>query len=282
MQLPPFCLMLSCLQVSPDQSQFFRYHSFSLSCEDQLNGTDWMLKRKTSGSGVRDCGSGWGTTASGASCTVGTTASGACCTVGTTYPSDTGMYWCESGDGRRSNNSIEITITDRPVLLKCPVLPLSEGSDATLHCQAESLSSDHTFHFQRDGLFVASSRTGEMTIRRVSKSDEGLYSCSIPEVGESVGSWLTVEEGDSFWNFTLPEEFTGNGTDRNGTDRNGSSSAPPAASCQVSVPRLMCHLVVGTPFLLSTILLGLIYRDRNRAARTDAQRRGSKDVVMEI
>ncbi|KAL3050968.1 hypothetical protein OYC64_001280 [Pagothenia borchgrevinki] len=267
MQLPPFCLMLSCLQVSPDQSQFFRYNSFSLSCEDQLNGTDWMLKRKTSGSGVRDCGSGWGTTASGASCTVGTTASGACCTVGTTYPSDTGMYWCESGDGRRSNNSIEITITDRPVLLKCPVLPLSEGSDATLHCQAESFSSDHTFHFQRDGLFVASSRTGEMTIRGLSKSDEGLYSCSIPEVGESVGSWLTVE---------------GNGTDRNGTDRNGSSSAPPAASCQVSVPRLMCHLVVGTPFLLSTILLGLIYRDRNRAARTDAQRRGSKDVVMEI
>ncbi|KAI9524481.1 hypothetical protein NQZ68_018164 [Dissostichus eleginoides] len=247
--------MLSCLQVSPDQSQFFRYHSFSLSCEDQLNGTNWMLKRKTSGGGIRDCGSGWGTTASGASCTVGTTASGACCTVGTTYPSDTGVYWCESGDGRRSNNSINITITDRPVLLKCPVLPLSEGSDATLHCQAASFSSDHTFDFQRDGFFVASSRTGEMTIRKVSKSDEGLYSCSIPKVGESVGSWLTVQ---------------------------GSSSAPPAASCQVSVPRLMCHLVVGTPFLLSTILLGLIYRDRNRAARMAAQRRGSKDVVMEI
>ncbi|KAI4800478.1 hypothetical protein KUCAC02_009702 [Chaenocephalus aceratus] len=236
MQLPPFCLMLSCLQVSPDQSQFFRYTSFSLSCEDQLNGTDWMLKRKTFGGGVRDCGSGWGNTASGVSCTVGTTASGACCTVGTTYPLTPGC-------------------TDRPVLLKCPVLPLSEGSEVTLHCQAKSISSDHTFDFQRDGLFIASSRTGKMTIRGVSKSDEGLYSCSIPEVGESVGSWLTVE---------------------------GSSSAPPAASCQVSVPRLMCHLVVGTPFLLSTILLGLIYRDRNRAARTAAQRRGSKDVVMEI
>ncbi|KAK5893129.1 hypothetical protein CgunFtcFv8_006028 [Champsocephalus gunnari] len=277
MQLPPFCLMLSCLQVSPDQSQFFRYTSFSLSCEDQLNGADWMLNRNTFGGGVRDCGSGWGNTASGVSCTVGTTASGACCTVGTTYPSDTGLYWCESGDGRRSNNSINITITDRPVLLKCPVLPLSEGSEVTLHCQAESISSDHTFDFQRDGLFIASSRTGEMTIRRVSKSDEGLYSCSIPEVGESVGSWLTVEEGDSLWNFPLQEESTGNGT-----GRNGSSSAPPAASYQVSVPRLMCHLVVGTPFLLSTILLGLIYRDRNRAARTAAQRRGSKDVVMEI
>ncbi|KAK1890083.1 High affinity immunoglobulin gamma Fc receptor I [Dissostichus eleginoides] len=234
MQLPPFCLMLSCLQVSPDQSQFFR---------GKLREADPGLWLRLGDHSLRG------------ELHRGDTASGACCTVGTTYPSDSGVYWCESGDGRRSNNSINITITDRPVLLKCPVLPLSEGSDATLHCQAASFSSDHTFDFQRDGFFVASSRTGEMTIRKVSKSDEGLYSCSIPKVGESVGSWLTVQ---------------------------GSSSAPPAASCQVSVPRLMCHLVVGTPFLLSTILLGLIYRDRNRAARTAAQRRGSKDVVMEI
>ncbi|KAK5848110.1 hypothetical protein PBY51_005755 [Eleginops maclovinus] len=244
MQLTPLCLMLSCLRVSPDQSQFFRYDSFSLSCEDRLYGTDWTLKRKTSVGGVRPCSSGWGTTALGASCD-----------VGTPYPSDTGVYWCESGDGRRSNNSINITITDRPVLLKCPTLPVLGGSDATLRCQAETFSSEHTFHFLKDGRLISSSLTGEMTIRGVSQSDEGLYSCSIRQVGESVGSWLSVE---------------------------GSTSAPTTDCCLVSVPRLMCHLVVGTPFLLSTILLVLIYRDKNRAARTGAERRGSKEVIMEI
>lgn len=42
------------------------------------------------------------------------------------------------------------------------------------------------------------------------------------------------------------------------------SSSAPSASSSNSDHRLMCHLVVGTPYLLSTILLGLIYKDRKR------------------
>ncbi|XP_074480465.1 Fc receptor-like protein 5 isoform X1 [Sebastes fasciatus] len=247
MQLTPFCLMLSCLQVSPDRSQFFRYNSVSLSCDDQVNSTGWKVKRKTSAGGVRPCSSGWGTASSGATCV-----------IGNTYPSDSGVYWCESEDGNRSN-SVNITITDRTVLLESPALPVSEGAAVTLRCKAETFSSDHTFDFHKDGLPVGSSSTGEMTIHGVSKLDEGLYMCSIPGFGESVSSWLTVDG-------SLPP----------------SSSDPPSASCSVSVSRLMCHLVVGTPYLLSTILLGLIYRDRNRAARTVAERRGSHNVIMEI
>lgn len=47
-----------------------------------------------------------------------------------------------------------------------------------------------------------------------------------------------------------------------------SPSAPSAASGSVSVSRLISHLMVGTPYLLSTILLGLILRDRNRGKST--------------
>ncbi|KAM6894157.1 uncharacterized protein PEZ65_021833 [Lycodopsis pacificus] len=249
MLLTPFCLVLSCLQVVPDRSQFYRYNSISLSCEDQLNATGWKVKRRTPEGGVRPCTSGWGTTSSGSACV-----------ISNTYPSDTGVYWCESADGNRSrSNSINITITDSTVLLESPALPVSEGAAMTLRCKAETGSPSHTFDFLKDGRVVRSSATGEMTVHRASKADEGLYVCSIPGFGKSLGSWVNVEGS------LAP-----------------SSSTPPAASRSVSVTRLMVHVLVGTPYLLSTILLALIYRDRSRAARTVAERSGSNNVVMEV
>ncbi|KAM6894155.1 uncharacterized protein PEZ65_021831, partial [Lycodopsis pacificus] len=163
MLLTPFCLVLSCLQVVPDRSQFYRYNSISLSCEDQLNATGWKVKRRTPEGGVRPCTSGWGTTSSGSACV-----------ISNTYPSDTGVYWCESADGNRSN-SINITITDSTVLLESPALPVSEGAAMTLRCKAEMGSPSHTFDFLKDGRVVRSSATGEMTVHRASKADEGLY-----------------------------------------------------------------------------------------------------------
>ncbi|XP_042368699.1 low affinity immunoglobulin gamma Fc region receptor II-like [Plectropomus leopardus] len=239
--------LTSCLQVSPDRSQFFKYGTIVMSCEDQLNSTGWKVKRKTLEGGIRPCASSWGSASSGSTCI-----------IRNAYPSDTGVYWCESEDGARSN-AINITISDRQVLLESPALPVSEGAAVTLLCKAESHSVIHTFDFHKDGHSVGSSSTGELTIHSASKSDEGLYTCSIPGVGESVGSWVAVKGS------LTP-----------------SASAPPTGTCSVSVFRLVCHLVVGAPYLLSTILLGLIYRDRNRAARMIAKRRGSNDVIMEI
>ncbi|XP_044040147.1 low affinity immunoglobulin gamma Fc region receptor II-like isoform X3 [Siniperca chuatsi] len=238
-------LRTACLQVSPDRSQFFRYDSITLRCDDHLNSTGWKVKRKTLESGVRPCSSGWGTSSSGSTCI-----------IGNTYPSDSGVYWCES-ENRERSNGVNITITDRTVILESPALPVSQGAAVTLRCKAETNSSDHRFNFYKDGHSISSNSTGEMNIHSASKSDEGLYKCSITGGGESVGSWLAVEASHP-----------------------PSSSAPPASP--VSVSRLMYHLVVGTPYLLSTILLGLIYRDRARAAQTVAERRGSNDVIMEI
>ncbi|KAL6118286.1 uncharacterized protein ACO6RY_03116 [Pungitius sinensis] len=247
MLLTPFCLLLSCLQVVPDRSQFFRYSSISLSCVDQWNSTGWTVKRKTLEGGVRPCTSGWGAASSGSGCV-----------IRNTYPSDTGEYWCESGGGNRSN-SVNITITDSTVLLGSPALPVPEGAAVTLRCVAEMTSSDHTFDFHKDGRLIASSSAGNLTLPRASQSDRGLYTCSVPGGGRSLGSWLNVEGS------LLPP-----------------SLPPPEAPCSMSVFRLVVHLLVGAPYLVSTVLLGLVCRDKNRAARTAAQRRGSSNVLMEI
>ncbi|KAM8898244.1 uncharacterized protein AB9W97_009247 isoform 2-T3 [Spinachia spinachia] len=181
MLLTPFCLLLPCLQVVPDRSQFFRYSSISLRCTDQWNSPGWTVKRKTSAGGVRPCTFGWGAASSGSSCV-----------IRNTYPSDTGGYWCESSDGNRSN-VVHITITDRAVLLESPALPVSVGAAVTLRCVAQATSPTRTFHFHKDGRLVASSSAGILTLPRASRSDRGLYACSVPRGGQSLGSWLEVQ-----------------------------------------------------------------------------------------
>ncbi|XP_074518054.1 Fc receptor-like protein 5 isoform X2 [Halichoeres trimaculatus] len=245
MQLPPLCLLLSCLRVSPDRSQFFKYEPVSLSCEDQLNSTSWKVKRTTSKGGETSCTFGWGSTPTSSTCV-----------IGNIYPSDSGVYWCESASGERSN-TVNISITDRTVILESPVLPVPEGGAVTLSCISKSDLSNRRFDFYKDGGSIGNSSTGKMTLQRVSKSDEGLYSCRV-QGEESEESRLSVEASPPF-----------------------SSPAPPLASGSVSVSRLLCHLVVGVPYLMSTVLLGLICKDR-RVARGAGRRRGSKDVVMEI
>uniref|UniRef100_A0A7N8XD97 Ig-like domain-containing protein n=1 Tax=Mastacembelus armatus TaxID=205130 RepID=A0A7N8XD97_9TELE len=179
MQLTPLCLMLSCLRVSPDTSQFFRYDTISLRCENRLNSTDWMVKRKTLAGGVRSCSSGWGSSSSDSTCT-----------IWTIYPTDSGVYWCESVDGKQSN-SVNITITDRSVILESPALPVSEGSAVMLRCRAET-NSNHVFNFYKDEYLIGSSSTGEITIHSISKADEGLYKCNISGGAGSESSWLAV------------------------------------------------------------------------------------------
>ncbi|XP_015259559.1 PREDICTED: high affinity immunoglobulin gamma Fc receptor I-like isoform X1 [Cyprinodon variegatus] len=255
MLVTPLCLMLTCLKVSPDRSQFFRYESISLSCEDPLNSTDWKVKRNTSDSGVRLCSSGWGFASSGFSCI-----------IGNTYPTDTGVYWCES-DGQERSNVVNITITDRTVILESPVMPVSEGAPVVLRCKAEKNSSNHKYNFYKDGRIIRSKTSGEMIIFSASRSDEGLYTCSASGLGESEGSWLTVL-GD--WNDQQIQLTPGT----------LSSSAPPTAPISIPASRLLCHLIVGIPYLVSTILLGLIYRDRKRAARM-VDKRENVDIIME-
>ncbi|KAI3376309.1 hypothetical protein L3Q82_016418, partial [Scortum barcoo] len=91
-------------------------------------------------------------------------------------PWDSGVYWCESRDGTTSN-TINITLTGGSVILQSPVLPVMEGDNVTLHCKTKTPPSNLPAAFYKDGSLIRPESAGHMTIRHVSKSDEGLYKC---------------------------------------------------------------------------------------------------------
>uniref|UniRef100_UPI003AAE5534 low affinity immunoglobulin gamma Fc region receptor II-c-like n=1 Tax=Centroberyx gerrardi TaxID=166262 RepID=UPI003AAE5534 len=114
------------------------------------------------------------------------------CTIEPAYLIDSGEYWCEAGKGKRSN-AVNITVTAGSVILESPVLPVMEGDNVTLNCRTQTTPSNLTADFYKDGFLISrTGSTGEMTIHSVSKSDEGLYKCSISGVGESPESRLPV------------------------------------------------------------------------------------------
>eukprot|EP00064_Thunnus_orientalis_P022078 superscaffoldBa00007143_g22261 len=163
-------------RIIPTRLQVFDYSSISFNCEGYTTD-EWSVVRKIKGE-VSPCVSNWVTTAY-------------VCAIKPAYPTDSGEYWCEAGEGERSN-TVNITITAGSVILESPVLPVMEGDGATLRCRSKKTSAAHIADFYKDGLFFGTSSIGEMTIQSVSKSNEGLYKCSISDFGESPESWLAV------------------------------------------------------------------------------------------
>uniref|UniRef100_A0A4W6DWL5 Ig-like domain-containing protein n=1 Tax=Lates calcarifer TaxID=8187 RepID=A0A4W6DWL5_LATCA len=104
--------------------------------------------------------------------------------------SDEGLYKCSiSGSGESAES--RLTVRGVPVVLESPGLPVMEGEAVTLRC-VNKISTNVTADFYKNSLFFERSSTGNITIPSVSKSDEGLYRCSISGAGESAESRLTV------------------------------------------------------------------------------------------
>ncbi|KAM9401188.1 high affinity immunoglobulin gamma Fc receptor I-like [Salvelinus alpinus] len=133
-----------------------------------------------------------------------------------------GVFWCESGSGEYSN-AVNITVNDGDVILESPVHPVTEGDSVTLSCKYRTISSNFKAEIYKDGVLIKNETTGEMTIPTVSKSDEGFYKCKSGQ-GESPESWVTVR-------------------------------VPPGSVVSISLPRLLCGLLVMSPFLLVSIVL---------------------------
>ncbi|XP_029381832.1 low affinity immunoglobulin gamma Fc region receptor II-like isoform X2 [Echeneis naucrates] len=160
--------------VFPNRSQFFEYESISFSCGHH-GSSGWAVKRTLSSGITEDCQGNESN-----------------CVLDVIYPSDSGLYWCESDSGECSN-AINITVTDGSVILESPVHPVMEGDHVTLRCRNKTTSSSSfTADFYKDGLLIGSSSTGSMTIRTASKSHEGSYRCNISGCEASADSWLTV------------------------------------------------------------------------------------------
>lgn len=79
------------------------------------------------------------------------------------------------------------------MILDSAVLPVMEGDAVTLRCRHKSHSTNLPSSFYKNGRIVKSLPVGHLTISSVSKSDEGVYKCSMSGAGESVESWLRVK-----------------------------------------------------------------------------------------
>ncbi|KAI5104757.1 Fc receptor-like protein 5 [Silurus meridionalis] len=176
---PPMSLI-----INPSRSQHFTIDSLSLSCENQRDSNGWTVRGYTNYMTWFDCSSVSG------------------CNISSLYTTHTGVYWCQSESGERSN-PVNITVHYGGVILDSPVQPVIEGRPLTLRCLYKyhnTKISDTGVNFYKDNLIVQSKNTGEMTISSVSKSDEGFYYCKHPEGGESPKSWISVSYQRSGYN----------------------------------------------------------------------------------
>ncbi|XP_035801139.2 low affinity immunoglobulin gamma Fc region receptor II-b-like isoform X2 [Amphiprion ocellaris] len=163
------------LRVDPNRLQHFDYESLSFHCE----GTEGSIKLKGTSNAEEFH----------PVCKIMKTSSS--CTISKIYSTDSGEFWCESGAGERSNR-VSITITAGSVILDSPAFPVFQGDNVTLRCQSRKTSTKQTADFYKDGVLIEGSRSEQMALHNVSKSDEGFYKCSIDGVGTSPESFLAV------------------------------------------------------------------------------------------
>uniref|UniRef100_A0AAQ6IFA5 Ig-like domain-containing protein n=1 Tax=Anabas testudineus TaxID=64144 RepID=A0AAQ6IFA5_ANATE len=166
------------LHIDPNRAQFFEYESLTFYCE----GVSYCEVVHESKWKIPSCNNTYKRTSTGSSCT-----------VTNVYMDDSGKHWFDTGGGNKSN-SVNIFVTAGSVILEIPALPVMEGEAVTLRCRNKTTSSQTSANFYKDGVLINNSSTGNMIIRSVSKSDEGLYKCSISGAEESTESRLTVRE----------------------------------------------------------------------------------------
>ncbi|XP_029932706.1 sialoadhesin-like [Myripristis murdjan] len=229
------------LTLRPSTAQLFYGESLHLSCEEDSAG--WTVKRNTTKTTMTECGDTWGKLRAST------------CVISLTLLKDSGVYWCESREGATSN-TVNITITGGDVILQSPVLPVMEGAAVTLNCTTRT-PSNLPADFYKDGSFIRTESTRQMTIHHVSKSDEGLYHCNISGKGQSPPSRLAVA--------ALPTAKAPPITKAPlATKAPSAATPPPTDSAPLLSPvRLLCHLVVFCPYFVSTLLLVSLWRQRS-------------------
>ncbi|XP_045068598.1 vascular endothelial growth factor receptor 2-like [Coregonus clupeaformis] len=153
-----------------------------------------------------------------------------------------GPYRCEGRWARRPkrsqpSDSLFITVTALPkATLTVKPNPAYTGETVTLTCSVGSDSSwSYQWYKDRNDNVVSQSvrhtRTGDtLTISRVVESDQGLYWCQGEIRSRSISSIISD-----------PVTITLN--------------VPPGSVVSISLPRLLCGLLVVSPFLLVSIVM---------------------------
>nr|XP_029138316.1 Fc receptor-like protein 5 isoform X2 [Labrus bergylta] len=166
------------LHLEPNRLQFFEYESLIFHCEGSHDSTGLKIVHQSKGELVK--------------CQTTVTSKRSSCTIPNIFPKDSGQYWCESRDGKRSD-IIHINVTDGPVILESPI-SVVEREAVTLRCRRKTTSSNLSADFYKDGRLIRRSSTGNLSIPSVSKCDEGFYKCISGE-RESAESLMAVQDG---------------------------------------------------------------------------------------
>ncbi|XP_014879708.1 uncharacterized protein LOC106941265 isoform X2 [Poecilia latipinna] len=218
------------LSVSPNLQQFFTGDSsVSLSCLHEGRTAEGWTVRGTGPAG--DCGP----PGSG---------SGPSCVLSLSGPA-AGQFWCEASSGQKSEN-VSITVLGKGLVLEIPALPVRAGCGVTLRCRRSN--GDITAAF----FFVGQRRLGsgpELVLQPVRRADEGSYWCSTDRFGRSPLSLLRVTGPPLPHSTTPPPPPLVSGPAR------PTGSPPPLPQACVSVPRLLCHLLVICPYCACSVLL---------------------------
>ncbi|XP_073331647.1 Fc receptor-like protein 5 [Pagrus major] len=211
-------------RVVPTRLQYFEYEHISFYCEGFQRSPGWRLMKNISSKNT-SCGTSWGFL------------NESVCIIRDVYVDDSGEYWCETGEGEKSE-TVTISVTAGSLILETPVHPVMEGDHVTLHCKTKTPSSNISASFYKDDVLIRNSATGDMKIQNVKKCDEGVYKCSISGVGESPESQLTVTE---YHRGTIP-------------------------FCSDQLPVLLYSLIktVSTVFCVALLLLVLRKRDSGK------------------
>ncbi|KAM3590652.1 uncharacterized protein V6R79_013799 [Siganus canaliculatus] len=252
MEITSLCLMLCLipaaarLDISPNSAQIFQYTEVSLKCVEASSG--WTLTRNTSRRTSETCKPPWGTQSESS------------CTIEDAYPSDTGVYWCQSPQNEVSD-TVSITVKVSGLILEVPALPVMEGDNVTLRCSyrekgKEGSSSGFNAAFYQDQVFKGNEPAGVKTLSPVTKDHEGLYKCKHPTFGDSPESFLTVT-GD----LSSSQLQTNPGP--------GPDPDPPI----MTLPKLLCSVAL---FVFYTVILIISIYTYRKWARARAESRKRK------
>ncbi|MGH0137810.1 UNVERIFIED_CONTAM: hypothetical protein FKN15_011041 [Acipenser sinensis] len=149
------------LTLQPAWTQIFTGETVTLRCEVEGGSADWRFKQYRDGREEAGCSKQY------------SRRDGHSCTISYAQHYHSGVYWCESGQKR--SNAVNLTVSNRWVILQTPLQPVIEGDSLTLRCRVRTNYTFTRIVFFKDNEEFQSQNNTELSVDRVSKSDEGSY-----------------------------------------------------------------------------------------------------------
>ncbi|XP_058874338.1 Fc receptor-like protein 5, partial [Acipenser ruthenus] len=153
------------LTLHPAWTQIFPADTVTLRCEVEGGSAGWGFKQYRDGREEAGCSDQY------------SRRYGDSCTISTAQYNHSGVYWCESASGQERSNAVNLTVSNQWVILQTPLQPVIEGDSLTLRCRVRTNYTFTRIVFFKDNEEIQSQNNKELSVDRVSKSDEGSYKC---------------------------------------------------------------------------------------------------------